>query len=159
MEEYMKLKIYISASLINAPINLRIAKVLEQEGHEVFLPQLFCPDELPHEHYPGKIYRMCVEKMEESDLGLVLLDCYGHDTSWECGWFSARKKPLVGFVNFNLRFLRDWLIKGGLHSVITTDPEIKKYLENDLILKSRSIYHIQKINELGIAIEKYCMVQ
>ena len=146
------MKIYISASIINGPLNSVIATSLEKAGHTVFLPQLFCPDELSHENYPVSIYNMCIDAMNECDLGIITLDCYGRDSSWECGWFKGREKILLGFATGSLRFLQDWMIKGGINGIITDNIEIEDAVKTDYILTSKPVVYIDDINLLSEAI-------
>jgi len=140
--------VYISASIINSPINQLIADKLIAAGHEVILPQTFCPTNMPHESYPESLYKMCIEGMNKCDVGLVLLDSYERDSSWECGWFTGQNKPLIGFVNCSLKFLQDWMIKGGLNGVITNNTTAKAIIEQDDFLKNRKVVFVD-INQIG----------
>lgn len=149
------MKVYISASIINTVLNERVTRALEDAGHEVFLPQLFCPTHLPHESYPEAIFRQCIDAMEDCDIGIIMLDCYGRDSSWECGWFESKGKPIVGFITSSLKCLKDWMIKGGLEGVITTDEKIMKRLIEDEILGKRLLTHIKDIEMLGPELEKH----
>lgn len=153
-----KIKIYISASLSNSKLNKRIADILETRKINVLLPQEF--DELEdvknvhHHEYPTAIFRKCVDAMESSDIGLIIFDAYGRDSSWEAGWYFAEKKPLVGFVSESLYFTRDWMIKGGLESFITDNRIIYEHVKNDPILSKKKIYYIKNLNEMPEVIYK-----
>ena len=149
------MKVYISASIINSPINARIANILGKAGFQVYLPQQFCPD-VPHDTYPEAIFNKCVAAMRESDLGLLMLDSYGRDSSWEAGWFRSQNKLMVGLVVSNLRFLQDWMIKGGLSSTITVDAEIFHALNADPILSKRPTILVNNIESLGTDLMKHC---
>ncbi len=144
--------IYISASIINAPLNALVSKILKKNGHNIILPQLFCPPKVQHESFEESIYKQCIEGMEKCDVGLILLDSYERDSSWEAGWFAAKKKPLIGFVQNSLKFRQDWMIKGGINGIITTNEIIFTTIKKDnffkkgkFIIKSKDIYSIGKV--------------
>ena len=84
-----------------------------------------------------------------------MLDCYGRDSSWECGWFEGHGKPMFGLLMSNLRFLQDWMIKGGLAGVITTDPDALQLLRQDDILRDRKGIAIARLQDLGGALQEH----
>lgn len=148
------MKIYISASLVNHLQNKRVADVLEIEGFEVILPQRFCPEHVPHDEYSYAIFKECLDAMKQCDAGLLLLDGYGKDSAWECGWFNGAGKPLIGFAQIRLQIAKDWMVKGGLQGIITTDKEIQSIFEEDPILSingCKTIF-IDSINVIGPAL-------
>lgn len=127
------LRLYLSASIANGPLNARLAEQLGRAGAELVLPQDFAPD-VPHAHLPRAIYERCIEEMERCDAGLLLLDAYGIDCAFEAGWFAARNKPLVGLAQANLRFLQNWMVKGVLTGVGTSSPTVAEALRRDPML-------------------------
>jgi len=143
------MKIYISASLVNHLQNARIAESLEKSGHEVFLPQRFCPTNVPKNEYPLTIFEKCLEAMKDCDLGILVLDCYGKDSSWESGWFFGTQKPLIGFVQVCLKLSQDWMVKGGLKGLITTDQSIKNFFIKDEMISHVPIIFIDTLNTIG----------
>lgn len=154
----MSLKIYLSASLVNGALNERVTAALEQAGHDVVLPQRFCPTDRPHETFPESIFRRCIEGMASCDVGLLMLDCYGRDSSWECGWFEGHGKPMFGFLRGSLRFLEDWMIKGGLAGVITTDSDLLRLVQQDDILRNRKTIAIASVQDLGPVLQEHVSV-
>ncbi len=151
------MKIYISASIINAPINLEIAEALRKEGNTVFLPQTFCPESINHEQFPIDIYEQCIKYMEECDLGLILLDSYERDSSWECGWFAGKNKQLIGLVEKSLKFRQDWMIKGGINKIIALNNLIYNELLKDIFFKenrNEKVVYCDDYHEVSIILNK-----
>lgn len=150
----IKIKVYLSA---------RISK----EAHEwnnhvcsslkapisVFMPQKHNPWNTSHESFPREVYEMDLAAMKESHIGL-LLAAYGRDCAWEVGWYANSKKPLVVFIDDQLEWLRDWMIKGGLDYIITNNKDTLRKLWNDPILKNKSIIYIEDISHLHEEIVK-----
>lgn len=146
-------RVYLSGSLVNRPINKAIAHALERAGHDVLLPQTFCPPETPHETYPVRIWERCITAMHQSDFGLFTLDCYGRDSAWEAGWYEKAGKAMVGFAMTSGRILEDLMVKGGLASIVTTSDELEQAFGNDEILRKRGILRIRDLDELAGALE------
>lgn len=143
------LKIYLSASISNAENNAHIVNAFPKAQFEVYLPQLITPDSLSHVQFPLHVYQQCVDMMERSDLGLVILDAFGRDCAWECGWYSARSdKRLVGFVEASSLFMRDWMVKGGLDALITTNPRMYESFKQNPILSQKPLRFISQLSDL-----------
>lgn len=148
-----KFKIYLSASISNALNNEYICSMFSNNDFQIFLPQYITPKDLNHENFPVDVYNKCLEMMESSDIGLLLLDSYGRDCAWEAGWYTAKKsKKLIAFVESSSHFMRDWMIKGGIDIFITTNPRIYDYAQKDPILKDKTIILINSVNDIGITI-------
>lgn len=153
MEE--KIKVYLSASINNALNNEFICSNLSSDDFEVYLPQTITPNGLNHESFPLDAYQGCLDMMNKSNLGLLLLDSYGRDCAWEAGWYTANEnKKLVSFVESSSHFMRDWMIKGGIDIFITTNPRIYNYAKQDPILKNKKIIFIENVSSLGTEIKK-----
>ena len=145
-----KIKIYLSASISNALNNAFICSHFEPEKFEIYLPQTITPKDLNHENFPLDAYQGCLDMMNKSDIGLLLLDSYGRDCAWEAGWYTANQhKKLVAFVESSSHFMRDWMIKGGIDIFITTNPRIHQYALKDPILKHKKVFFIENLNEIG----------
>lgn len=143
------LKIYLSASISNAENNSYLVEAFPQDRFEVYLPQLITPDELSHVQFPLHVYQQCVDMMERSDVGLVILDAFGRDCAWECGWYAARSdKRLVGFVESSSLFMRDWMVKGGLDALITTNPRMFEAFQHNPLLSQKPLRLIESIEGL-----------
>jgi len=153
------MKIYLSGSLINSAQNKEVTGVLRQSGLEVFLPEEFCPTEQPHETFPEAIFRICLEKMKESNIGLIMLDSYSRDSSSECGWYGNSGKPLIGFITSNGQIFEDWMIKGWLSAVITTNSNIYDRLLTDNFFKKKNIVLIPNIAKLATEIKSLRIYQ
>lgn len=119
----------------------------------VFMPQKHNPWSLPHRELPKEVYEADLEAMQESHMGLLLPE-YGRDCAWEVGWYTNSKKPLVVFVDSQTKWLRDWMLKGGVDYVMTNNPKTWKTLTNDPILKFKPIIFIQDISQLQYEIMK-----
>lgn len=150
------MKIYISARLVNKAFNRKVASVLESAGHVVLLPQTFCPEDTPHESYAEGVYRQCVDAMVASDVGLILLDSYGRDSSWECGWYTLSDKPLIGLVGMDTMFVRDYMVKGGMDGVIALNRDIYEQLREDTFFGAdkRPLVSVDMLEQVANALER-----
>ena len=148
------MKIYLSASIVNKDVNRQIASRFEAAGCEVFLPQDITPLEMAHDLYPRHVFETCLREMERSDLGLLVLDAYGKDSAWESGWYEAKGKPMIGWVEGGLHFLRDWMVKSGLEAVLTTNPVIFASLVRDPILNPQKVFLIEAESDLARALRE-----
>jgi len=45
---------------------------------------------------PQRVVNECIGMMDRSDIGILLLDYFGHDCSWELGYMTAKKMPIYG---------------------------------------------------------------
>lgn len=121
----------------------------------VFMPQNHNPWNISHKEFPKEVYEMDISAMKESDMVLLLPE-YGRDCAWEVGWYSNSNKQIVVFVDNQIGWLRDWMIKGGVNYVITTNQKTWKILMNDPILKYKRIIFIADINQLNEELVKIC---
>ena len=129
----MTTRLYLSASVANAPLNAQLRAALAPR-FDLVLPQEFTPN-VPHGDLPKGIFDRCIDEMERCDAGLFLLDAYGVDCATEAGWFLAKRKPLVGIVQSNTRFLQNWMLKGALSHVLCLDPTVTEVVRADPILR------------------------
>jgi hypothetical protein len=143
----MRPRVYLSASIGNAPINARLRDALAGSV-ELVLPQEFTPD-VEHAHLPRAIYEACIEEMERCDAALVLLDALGVDCAMECGWLRARGKPLVALAGSSLQFSRHWMVKGTLDLVAAFDPLVVEALRADPILAGVPIRACARLEDVG----------
>lgn len=149
------LEIYLSASISNAPNNAFLASHFDNELFKVYLPQDIVPDQLNHISFPQHVYQQCVDMMLASDLGLVLFDAFGRDCAWECGWYAGRSdKPLFGFVESGSLFLRDWMVKGGLDGLLTTNPRLHAVCVNNPILQHKPVILVPHLQALPDALQQ-----
>jgi len=152
MDKHTKVKIYFSASIRNAANNEYISNFLLPEKFIVYLPQKITPSGTPDENFPDKVFKRCIKMMNSSDAGLVILDSFGIDSCWECGWYTHSDKILIGFVEASSNFLRDWMLKGGLNGLITTNERLYNIALNDPILKNKDLKLIKSLDEIGDSI-------
>jgi nucleoside 2-deoxyribosyltransferase len=131
--------IYLSASISNSLNNAHLMAMFQEPEFLVHLPQKIVPRDLDHTRFPLDVYQQCIEMMEDSHVGLVLLDAFGRDCAWECGWYSARPdKALIAYVEASSLFLRDWMVKGGLDGLITPNPRLyQAALENPILSQKK----------------------
>ncbi len=118
---------------------------------EVFMPQDVNPWQMNHERFSLDIFQLDLAAMESSDLGLLLPE-YGRDCAWEAGWYANSAKPLVAFVHTQTEWLRDWMVKGGLDCVLTTDPGTYETLRCDPILRTKQVELLDALSELPAAL-------
>lgn len=127
-------RLYLSASIANDALNLRLREALPADRFTLVLPQEFTPTDRSHRDFPKAIYDACIHEMERCDAGILLLDAFGIDCASEAGWFAARSKPLIGIARSNLRFLQHWMVKGNLTAVLAQDPVVAARIADDPML-------------------------
>lgn len=146
-------RIYLSASISNAHNNAYLAEHFAADAFEFYLPQRIVPDQLNHERFPLDAFQQCLEMMSASHFGLVLFDAFGRDCAWECGWYAGRPdKALFGFVESSSVFMRDWMVKGGLDGLVTTNPRMFAVFQENPILQGKPLRLIQSSAELPQAL-------
>jgi nucleoside 2-deoxyribosyltransferase len=89
-------KIYLAGplfSLAEQGFNAELARFLESEGFEVFLPQ----EHEPRDKTARAIFDMDVAAIDWADMVVACMDGPDPDsgTAWECGYAYAKGKPIV----------------------------------------------------------------
>jgi nucleoside 2-deoxyribosyltransferase len=89
-------KIYLAGplfSLAEQGFNAELARFLENEGFEVFLPQ----EHEPRDKTARAIFDMDVAAIDWADMVVACMDGPDPDsgTAWECGYAYAKGKPIV----------------------------------------------------------------
>lgn len=129
---------------------------LETYGFDVFKPKDHNPwNEKRHKKYSREVFETDLEAMKRSDVGLLLPE-YGRDCASEAGWYGGSEKPLVVFVDSQTAWLRDWMVKGWVSAVISTNPATMEVLQNDPILKDVEKVLIDSLDQLGVAL--WCLL-
>lgn len=131
-------RLYLSASIANAPINARLRDALAPR-FDLVLPQELTPN-VEHVHLPRAIFDACIDEMERCDAAIVLLDALGVDCAMECGWLLARKKKVIGIAGSSVQFARHWMVKGTLTTIVTLDPLVAESCKTDPILGSVDVH-------------------
>ncbi len=121
---------------------------LDKNIFDIFSPKDHNPWNEKHEFFSKQVFDTDLVAIEKSDIGLMLPE-YGCDCSWEAGWYASRKKPVVVFVNDQAKWLKDWMVKGGVDYVITNNQKTLAILQKDPILKYKKIISIENIAELN----------
>lgn len=149
-----KIRIYIIARISEGahPRNKKIASALDSR-FEVFLPQEHNPFNQKHESFTKSVFDTDMAAIKRSHIGLMLPE-YGNDCAFEAGWYSNSEKPLVAFVDTQLEWLRDWMVKGGLDCVVTTSKFAFECLNADPILRHKQIILIESLERLSEALAK-----
>jgi nucleoside 2-deoxyribosyltransferase len=91
-------KIYLAGPLFTVAeqdFNAALARFLESQGFEVWLPQ----EHEPRRKTARAIFQMDVEAIDGADLVVACMDGPDPDsgTAWECGYAFAKGKPIVCF--------------------------------------------------------------
>jgi nucleoside 2-deoxyribosyltransferase len=91
-------KIYLAGplfTLAEQSFNAELARFLESEGFEVFLPQ----EHEPRRNTAKSIFDMDVAALDWADIIVACMDGPDPDsgTAWECGYAHAKGKPIVCF--------------------------------------------------------------
>lgn len=143
-----KIKIYLSARISKDAHkwNNTVCDSLDSRI-EVFKPHENNPYNLDHRQFEKAVYEKDLEAMKESNIGLLLAP-YGRDCAWEIGWYSNSGKPVVAYVENETDWLRDWMIKGGLTKVITSNKDTYEILRKDPIVGDKIIF-IESRNKLS----------
>jgi nucleoside 2-deoxyribosyltransferase len=94
--ENVMTKIYLAGplfSLAEQGFNAELARFLENEGFEVFLPQ----EHEPRDKTARAIFDMDVAAIDWADMVVACMDGPDPDsgTAWECGYAYAKGKPIV----------------------------------------------------------------
>jgi nucleoside 2-deoxyribosyltransferase len=89
------MRIYLAGPLFTAAersFNRRLKNLLDQYGHQVWLPQ----EHEPREKVAKQIFLANVEGLDSSDVVVANMDGPDPDsgTCWECG-YAYRKKPII----------------------------------------------------------------
>jgi nucleoside 2-deoxyribosyltransferase len=89
-------KIYLAGPLFTLAeqrFNVELARFLESEGFEVFLPQ----EHEPRSKTAKSIFEMDVAALDWADMVVACMDGPDPDsgTAWECGYAYAKGKPIV----------------------------------------------------------------
>jgi len=143
-----KIKMYLSARISKDAHkwNNHVCDLLS-EHFEVFKPQEHNPYQLDHRQFEMQVYQTDLDEMIKSEIG-ILLTPYGRDCAWEVGWYSCSQKPIVLYVEDDLSWTRDWMIKGGVDMVITSDQNTYEQLKNDKIIHNK-LYKIESESDLS----------
>ena len=150
----METVIYLSASVANAPLNLKVRQALPEGRFNLVLPQEFTPD-VSHCELERAIYERCIEEMERSSAGLLLLHAFGIDCAMEAGWYAARRKPLVAIANATTRFVNNWMVKGALTHCVTLERAVYEVMKNDPVLSGHVVVELlESWDELGDVLER-----
>ncbi len=160
-------KILFSTSDINEnTIRVYLSARISKDAHEwnntvasalddrflVFKPQEVDISNVNKNELDKYIYLADLQAMIDSDIG-ILLPPYGRDCSWETGWYKGAAKPIFVYIENETNWLNDWMVKGGISAVITSNINTYEILMNDPIVKDKSVY-IPSINDLSSAIIK-----
>jgi nucleoside 2-deoxyribosyltransferase len=91
-------KIYLAGplfTLAEQDFNAELARFLEGQGFEVWLPQ----EHEPRSKTAKAIFDMDVEALDWADIVVACMDGPDPDsgTAWECGYAYAKGKPIVGY--------------------------------------------------------------
>ena len=144
-----KIKIYLIARISKdaQPWNNKVVSSLKRRHFEVFKPHEHNPWDKKHEKFSQKVVDVDVEAIKNSHFGLILPE-FGRDCAWECGYYANSTKPAIIFVENQLGWLRDWMIKGNIDFVITNNKKTYNILKQDHILKHKKIILIKKLDDL-----------
>ena len=150
----MKIKIYVIAR-ISEDAHLWTDKVCDQldDSFEIFKPKDHNPWNKRHETFSKNVFDVDLKAMKNSHIGLMLPE-YGNDCSWEAGWYANSEKPVVIFVDTQMKWLRDWMVKGGVNYIVTISSSTYKVLKKDPILKYKKVILVKNIRGLSKIIKR-----
>jgi hypothetical protein len=115
---------------------------------EIFIPHHHNPYNLQHPKIPQPVVDTDMSAMKNARIGFALPE-FGNDCAFETGWFVGQGKPLVYFVDNQVQWLRDWMIKGNLTCVVTNNPTTYSILSEDEIIRDKKVVLIKEMDELN----------
>lgn len=118
-------KIYLAGplfSLAEQGFNGDLARFLESEGFEVWLPQ----EHEPREKTAAAIFQMDVQAIDWADMVVACMDGPDPDsgTAWECGYAYAKGKPIVCY-RTDFRISGD--IPGAPYNLMLTESATTRF--------------------------------
>jgi nucleoside 2-deoxyribosyltransferase len=118
-------KIYLAGplfSLAEQRFNADLAKFLESEGFEVWLPQ----DHEPRRKTARSIFEMDVAALDAADMVIACMDGPDPDsgTAWECGYAYAKGKPVICY-RTDFRIAGD--TKGAPYNLMLTESASARF--------------------------------
>lgn len=150
-----KIKVYLIARISPEahPWNEEVVSSLKPPI-EVFVPHQHNPWNISHEKIQYNVFETDRQAMIESDMALALPE-FGADCSWEIGWYSGVKKPVVLFTEKSAYWLRHWMVKGSLPYIVTNSGDTFRAINNDAMFQHKQslglvqIFQIQQLDELN----------
>jgi nucleoside 2-deoxyribosyltransferase len=102
--------------------NIALARFLESRGFEVWLPQ----EHEPRRRTAQAIFQMCAAALDEADVVVACMDGPDPDsgTAWECGYASAKGKPIVCY-RTDFRSCGDML--GGPYNLMLSESATARF--------------------------------
>jgi nucleoside 2-deoxyribosyltransferase len=118
-------KIYLAGPLFTLAeqrFNAELARFLQREGFEVWLPQ----EHEPRRNTAKAIFAMDVEALEWADMVVACMDGPDPDsgTAWECGYAHAKGKPVVCY-RTDFRISGD--TKGAPYNLMLTESATTRF--------------------------------
>ena len=118
-------KIYLAGPLFTLAergFNVELARFLESEGFEVWLPQ----EHEPRSKTAKSIFDMDVAALDWADMVVACMDGPDPDsgTAWECGYAYAKGKPIVCF-RTDFRVSGD--TKGAPYNLMLTESATARF--------------------------------
>jgi nucleoside 2-deoxyribosyltransferase len=118
---------------------------------DVFIPHQHNPWNQVHEEFSRSVFNTDLQAMQQADAALILPP-YGNDCSFEVGWFYGSGKAVVCFVEQELGWLRDWMVKGGITVTVTSNPKTFDSLICDPFFSDEQIVLIEDLSELSLVL-------
>lgn len=144
-----KIKIYVIAR-ISEDAHFWTDKICNQldDSFEIFRPKDNNPWSKKHDTFSKNVFEVDLDAIKKSHIGLMLPE-YGNDCAWESGFYANSEKPTVVFVDTQMEWLRDWMVKGGIDYVITNNSSTHKILKKDPILKHKKIVFVKQLRSIN----------
>lgn len=150
----MKIKIYVIAR-ISKDTHFWTDKICDSLDGDfnIFKPKDHNPWNKKPELFSKHVFDTDLKAIKNSHIGLMLPE-YGNDCSWEAGWYANSEKPVVIFIDAQIKWIKDWMVKGGINYVVTNNAITYKTLKKDPILKHKKIIMIRTIKGLNKILKK-----
>ncbi len=114
-----QLKVFISSPLKNRELNTRIARLLEERGFRVYLPQR----NTPQSKNVKTVFNANVNAIKEVDIIVTALINHGRDLGFEVGLAYGLGKPIIALVN-SKDYIKNKMITGALTDVAWSIGEL-----------------------------------
>lgn len=90
------------------------------------------------------------QEMDRADISLVLMPLFGRDCAAEIGYSKGIGNVVIAFVagmeTYQERdWLNDWMVKGFIDNIITTDKSAFDLLSNNLLIAEKEQFEKKKV--------------
>ena len=144
-----KIKVYLIARIAESEHrrNEELCGMLDQR-FEVFIPHQHNPYNLAQRKISRDVAEFDYNKIDDSDVGLIR-EPFGLDCSAESGYFHAKGKPLVLYIENEGTWQDTWMVKHAITAFVFPNQNIADRIRQDETLKNVLMGVVQTPQELS----------